>query len=199
MDLLRFCASITHPHSHLHKPMRMGADVVATNGHILIRLTDAAGNFPDAHPSVSGFLANAANGHFLGTPCKVAVLTVPPATKCPVCGGAGYHYWVRCDECDGDGEFKHGSHWYDCLECNGEGQIKTGQHSEGAKQQPCYRCDGDGNAFQVVRVGHSAFQRRYIALLQTLPDCELEIGADPMALARFTFEGGHGYLMPCRD
>lgn len=158
MDLLRFCASITHPHSHLHKPMRMGADVVATNGHILIRLTDAAGNFPDAHPSVSGFLANAANGHFLGTPCKVAVLTVPPATKCPVCGGAGYHYWVRCDE-----------------------------------------CDGDGNAFQVVRVGHSAFQRRYIALLQTLPDCELEIGADPMALARFTFEGGHGYLMPCRD
>lgn len=198
MDITKFCGR-EDPRAYMNQPMRLGADVVATNGHVLVRWTDAGGDYPDAPDTMSGRIRNLTNGTFSGVHHNLSDLLLPPAKECRTCGGTGHHYTVECDECDGEGEFRHGSHWYECKECNGEGTHKTSKHSEGAKQHPCYRCDGHGDDFQVVRIGDSAFQRRYLALLKTLPGCQLEVGMTALATARFTFEGGHGFLMPCRD
>ena len=198
MDITKFCGR-EDPRAYMNQPMRVGPDVVATNGHVLVRWTDTGGDYPDATEAMARSITNLTNGTRSGVFHNLADLSLPPANTCPECGGAGHYYMVPCDECDGEGEFHHGSHWYSCKECKGEGQHKTSKHSEGAKPQPCYRCDSTGENFQVFRIGDSAFQRRYLALLKTLPGCQLELGATAMSTARFTFEGGHGFLMPCRD
>jgi hypothetical protein len=199
MDLLKFCASSADPRTHMHQPMKVGIHAVATNGHILIRVPIGDRDLPEAAPNITLAIEKMDKGHVAGEPVDLCSLQLPPKTECPECSGAGHHYWVRCDECDGQGEFWHRNHKYNCLECHGEGRIKVSQHSEGAKLEICWRCDGDGEGFQVVRASHSAFQRRYLALLQTLPGLRLYPGPDAMAVASFTFDGGNGYLMPCRD
>lgn len=198
MDITKFCSHGADPRSYLRQPMRLDADVVATNGHILVRWSDMPGDYPEAPETMVRTITNITNGKFSGTFYDLQCFSLPEARSCPACGGVGYHYFLACDECDGEGDFFHGSHWYHCKACKGEGRYTTSQHSEWARKETCYHCDGHGDTHQIVHIGDQAFQRRYIAMLKTLPGLLLEAGINPLATARFTFDGGHGFLMPCR-
>lgn len=197
MDLNRFCANSIDPRAYLSTPFRDGDNVIATNGHIMVVVPGMAGDFPVAASNMAGMPArfNAATRSGVLTP--LSSITLPDRVPCPVCGGKGHGHEVRCDECDGEGEFKHGSHWYECKECGGDCTKPCHESTPGAVKHACYRCNGFGEAFGRVTVADALFQRCYMALLATLPDCHIET-AGPEGTAKFTFDGGYGFLMPCR-
>lgn len=199
IDLQKFCATDTDPSPHMRKPSRCADGIVATNGRILICVPDDGRQAEAAKESLAKSFANFKAG--LTDPSRFWVdattIQLPPAVKCGHCHGTGHSYQVKCEDCDGEGEFDHGLHTYECKECGGDGFIKTSPHSDGAKKVECYECDGTGEGFQAVPAGQAHFQRRYLHLIQQLPNCRLgTMGGTGTAL--FTFDGGWGALMPVR-
>lgn len=195
MDLKNFCS---RHHSDMKTPMRYGTRVVATNGHILVMTTGTGEEYQDAPTRVANVISEMENGNYSGVVYPIADIDLPDAINCRLCGGKGHIYKVRCPDCDGEGEFYYGRHWYTCHECDGEGKSTPAEETDDAEKEPCYHCDGSGEDFQSVRVGDLHFQRRYLSLLKTLPDCFLEPGGTINDAARFRFDGGVGFLMPCR-
>lgn len=59
---------------------------------------------------------------------------------CEACNGSGVVHERDCDECDGEGEFDHGSHTYVCKNCEGTGDIDA-DPSPG-EERTCWACDG---------------------------------------------------------
>jgi hypothetical protein len=59
---------------------------------------------------------------------------------------------------------------------------------------------GRGRAHPPFRLGAQSFQRRYLAALQMLPDCEIGLrhDASPTTMAHVRFAGGRGLIMPTR-
>jgi hypothetical protein len=197
-DLQPFCSNGSDPRAFLSAPWKDGADVVASNGHIMIVIPGAAEEADaDTPPNMAGAAARFNGGTRSGILTPLSSITLPAAVRCQVCGGAGHFHTIECDECDGKGSFKHGSHWYECEECDGEGWKACSPQNPDANKKPCYRCDGSGESMVKVAVGGAQFQRRYLALLAGLPDCLLEVG-DEHSMAKFTFAGGYGFLMPVR-
>jgi len=196
MDLLKFCASNTDPRHYMSQPMREGADVVATNGHIMIVMPGMAGEFQPIPDNLRG-KAQQFDAVARSERMPLDIIHLPDRKECPICGGAGHHFEVVCPDCDGEGSFKHGLHWYECKECAGNGHCTADASDEDAKKTDCYRCDGSGEAYQAVYISDHLFQRRYLALIKSLPDAALEIG-EPLTVSKFTFTGGYGFLMPCR-
>jgi len=197
MDLNSFCARQHDPRPHLHTPMRVGNLVVATNGHILIALPDMVSEFPEAPAEfgtkVTSMLAQEAPA---GEPVPLATIDLPERTDCPDCGGDGFLILAPCPECEGKGDFWHGTNLYECKECFGNGTVPAAIGDPGAKREICVLCDGDGAGHQAVEVNGVLLQRRYLALLKALPGCTVAPNGD-MA-AHFRFDAGHGLLMPCR-
>lgn len=119
--------------------------------------------------------------------------------KCGTCDATGKAYpSVDCDECDGESEFKHGSHYYECKECDGAGTLRANTGEKIA----CEDCQGTGiqYAFLTMPDGRQ-FNYQYLLKLKALPgisylpDYSDEYCANPM---RFKFDGGLGLLMPVR-
>ena len=128
----------------------------------------------------------------------MAEIALPAHEACRHCKGQGLAWEKACPECDGKGEFLHRTHWYECKGCTGGAVVSCPPTASGAKAVPCESCQGSGEAFQSVVVARALFQRRYLAMLADLPNCSLQPdGAD--GAAKFTFDGGYGFLMPCRQ
>jgi hypothetical protein len=142
-DLQPFCSNGADERAYLRAPWKDGADVVASNGHIMIVIPGAAEDMDaETPPNMAGAAARFDGYPRSGVITPMSSITLPPAERCQVCGGAG------------------------------ESSLK-------------------------VAIGNAFFQRRYLALLAALPACSIETCGE-LGLAKFTFDGGYGFLMPVR-
>ena len=78
--------------------------------------------------------------------------------------------------------------------------LGSGEELEDGDIIGCEGCHATGERIVPVQVGAQSFQRRYLAALQTLPDCEIGLRPDarPDAMAYIRFAGGRGLIMPTR-
>lgn len=198
IDLTKFCATSDDPREYIRTPFRSPEGIVATNSHILICIDDDGGEYPDVFHQAKGYAAKFKG--YINDPERswffAASIALPEAKPCMACNGKGHVHEEDCDDCDGEGSFKHGSHWYDCKECDGNGKVLAGAGS--GSKTPCHKCSGSGEDFLAVPVLHTAFQRKYLALIAGLPDCHLGLPAEPLETTVFTFTGGWGVIMPVR-
>lgn len=197
----RFLESKGGYRQHLQKPWRAPCGIARTNGHVLVVTPDDGrecdGPNTEALSNVVMGFAAVADDADKREWITLSDFALPPATNCDHCHGAGHKHEMECDECEGGGDFNHGSHTYTCKECDGGGTVKAPRKPEFKVE--CSRCNGTGEGFQAVKVYTSWFQRPYLSLLAGLPNCRLTLGADPMASTVFTFDGGFGAIMPCRE
>lgn len=197
MDITRFCATSEDPRHYLATPFRDGDEVVATNGHIMVVIPGMPGDYPAAPNNMIGMPARFNAGTRSGFVTPISSVTLPERVVCPACDGKGHRFQERCSDCAGEGEFQRGIHWYACQECGGNGTTPCSENTPGATKDACYRCNGFGEILARVPVADAVFQRCYIALLASLPQCSIET-AGPEGTAKFTFDGGYGFLMPLR-
>lgn len=196
IDVTQFC-SLADTREYLLKPWRCEQGIAASNGHVLVLVSDDGGEYQPEPESFKGKIAEFET-KFTGGPEWIDVVSIQLGDSgiCKYCRGRGCNYVVECDECDGDGDFIHGSHTYDCKECDGDGTILCSKDSDGAKRVSCFNCDATGRGFQPVQVGNSFAQGRYLEKLAKLPNCQ--IAPDGDKAMPFVFDGGRGWLMPCR-
>ena len=126
------------------------------------------------------------------------------AATCKICKGTGLITQIDCDDCDGDGWFRHGAHEYECRNCDGSGVI-----NRPGKGDTCPNCFGTGADGRECPSTHGdplrgiAASSFYIAALRAIGG---EISAQPAAnpdeaagtgpLWILRFPGGRGALMP---
>jgi hypothetical protein len=100
----------------------------------------------------------------------------------------------QCTECDGTGKVECPTcgHDMDCEDCDGDGYESSSDETV-----ICNKCNGTGEGVLPVEIGKTKFQRRYLALLQSLPGpVEIAIDPDPEKEALFRFSEGAGVIMP---
>ncbi len=191
--LNNFCAkSKDDPRTYLYKPFLIGEYIYATNGHVAIRVKND-GSLPevaeiDKVKTISNYFQSLSSD-FIDIP------SIPNPEPCKHCQGSGkWNEKIECDECDGDGEFIHGSHYYSCKECDGEGKIETGN-----KVGICDSCEGSGHSrMQHMQIGIASFAVRYIIKISALPGIKFCKPIHQNDIATFVFDGGEGCIMPVR-
>jgi hypothetical protein len=214
IDLTRFCANDTDPREHLYKPWKDGKWVYATNGHMAVRV--AAELYPDAvdkpeeAPDVGGLFRK-----YLEDRQGLEFLLMPPIKglhKCMDCEGTGKVRAIKCPDCT-DGEFRHGEHTYQCQNCEGSPAGAGWEFlDEYMAVQPhevkrtCQACDGLGFSMRQngnTQLGEAGYSTVYLAFFAGLPQVRVcpgepapEHWKPSPAPAIFTFDGGHGLLMP---
>lgn len=192
-DLKLFCGDAR---SYQGKPFCIaGIGTAALNGYVAVVVPGEVQTSEIVPDDVAAAFSRwkdlpAENGIALGA------IKLPKPKKCQFCKNDLARRFAAddqpCPDCDGEGEFGHGRHIYECRECRGNGRIGR------EKDVPiCPNCQGTGFSFQAVTAGRAAFQRRYLVLLGSLAGVTLYPNG-PENIAKFTFDGGWGVLMPCR-
>lgn len=214
IDLKRFCANETDSRDYLRAPWRDGDWVYATNGHMALRV--AASLFPEVttKPEKAPDVGRLFRKH-LEDRQGLEFLVMPPVPgliQCFDCEGTGKVRAIKCPDCD-EGTFKHGEWLYDCKNCDGsaagagweelQGHVPTQPHEV---LRPCLSCDGIGFSIRQhgnMAIGESTYSVVYLAMFAGLPQvriCPGDPAPDALSLhvtpAVFTFDGGHGILMP---
>jgi hypothetical protein len=200
VDLQRFCSRDDDLREYLRKPWAHKGYLYASNGHICVRIPapdQAAAVFPHkVAESAAGLFDREHGGH-------APLPAFDPAKSCDLCGGTGRTRRAKCPECDGEGEFSHGTHWYDCRECDSEGVVDA---SDGEGEPcDCGACDGLGARQTFARLAPGiGYDARYLAWIKALPGAMFVIGSSVdntsgTRPAHFIFDGGEGVLMPMRD
>ena len=191
LELLKKFVSQDDPRKYMRSPFTRGEWTYATNGHIAVRVPkiDGVEILPEKHlPLLESLFQSVGGNDFIALPW------MPPPEECLLCSGTGIAY--ECPECDGEGEFEHGTHSYCCEECGGSGQVEYREKSEIA----CRICGGTGVArYKPMKVGGSHFDLFYLHLINGLPGAKFAPGAGRMDMARFVFDGGEGILMPMKQ
>lgn len=191
VDITRFCLAegLGDTRVYLRRPMRFGDQVLASDGRILVCIPGHSGH-EEAPSRVRNFTRRIEQiikeAPLTWTPA--AAVELPPPEPCAKCDGSGVMYRVDCHECNGEGEFVHGTHTYRCKECDGEGGTVTRHASHGARAQPCDICGGSGASIQPVTVGEVRVQRRYLAAIAELPGAQVAPSHEGTLV--FTFDGG---------
>lgn len=196
MDIERFCGTNDF-RQYLHRPLRTDRGLIATDGAIAVLVQDDGGEYDNFADHVNGTTVEKLfDGHAAAREWMLAcALPCPGKKKCQHCDGAGHTLMEDCDECDGDGDFHHGSWVYECKECDGAGRVKR---PNGSHKEPCYQCKSTGLEVVSVPVGGvTHISSKYVALLKELPDCEISPAPQPSPIP-FRFQGGIGVVMPIR-
>ena len=194
VDITKFC-SVDDIRSYLNAPMKSTHGAIACNGHILV-CAQQDGEFADAIGTLNETVCKW-HGIEVKDGTHMDDVALPPIEECGRCGGTGTLYQDACDECDGDGEFDHGRNTYECKECDGSGF--TDSHSnDKTSAKPCSKCQGRGEEWKYHKVGDAGFSLPYLRMLKDLPNCLLQ-KSGPESMAKFTFDGGWGALMPMRE
>jgi len=197
IDVTKFCA-VVHMRAYLTSPFNIkGVGKVACNDWAGVVLENDAETSEGLPTSLTAtFLDWKAKLPVSGSGIPMASLNLPDKMPCKKCSGTGKQRGVReCYECDGKGEFDHGSHTYECKECEGTGEVEDPHEPK----TTCSRCNGTGEAFHIVKIGHAAFDTTWLRIFSELPNAEIHIGDSTKAPALITFDGGWGVLMPCRE
>lgn len=178
---------------HLTLPARDVGELYASDGHILIVVDDD----PDVRVLENSTLSLSAKKVMAPIDSRdnwIPVdMTLPSPIGCFICAGVGK--LTECVRCDGVGviESDNGTEEEQCPRCNGAPSWPD------PNGKPCWKCDGSGEDILAIPVGNTHFQRRYLALLQSLPG-PVSLSTGPVAsdVAFFRFAEGCGALMPCR-
>lgn len=195
LNLAEFCAGPDDPREYLRQPMRTPAGIVYTNGQVMAIVQDDGEECQSAPGSIASTIQGMVSKYQGGDSwIKACDIELPEAKACNACNGVGAISHEPCPDCDGEGDFWHGSHSYLCKECDGSGTIES---AGGDQEKVCRRCNGHKGEFISVDVLGSSFDRKYLAMLARLPNCELSPGG-VYNIAPFRFEGGHGFLIPTR-
>lgn len=128
----------------------------------------------------------------------------PPPEACGQCQGSGWMRFPKCSKCDGEGSRKCGSceQSVDCDACDGYGVLDpVGCQPSDDGAERCDECDGAGVVeppIVPVMLNGCPVDRRYAALLITLPGIMIEVKPEPWLNepVQFRFDGGVGALMP---
>lgn len=125
---------------------------------------------------------------------------------CLRCMGSGFVTESDCPDCDGEGEFQHGSHWYDCKECEGAGASGTSPSTADiAHAIRCFECRSTGiNArpmpFPGLPPGRSINSRYMISIQKHLPSARMKViehpGTKGTRVIAIRFDGGCGVVLP---
>lgn len=183
---------------YMHTPWRHQGRIFATNGHVLIAIDDngrdgVSPHEPGRHPKIELILKHEYPDSAFAPLPDIGGITKP----CVRCHGAGFHFEIDCDDCDGRGAFDHGKHTYTCVECNGGGTV--GSKTERTR---CETCAGFGESgwwqeCDKTDIGDARFQTRYLRLFAGLPNVRIATGG-PNDKAIIRFDGGMGVVMPMR-
>lgn len=192
IDLTPFCAGPHELRTYIHKPWRVPEGIVATNGHILICIPDEGGDFAQEPATIKNVVANFTKKYPAGEFVELSSIPLPDKAICNVCNGTGHYTVTDCDECEATGLIYDDAvvGYMDCTKCDGYGFNRTSH----GREEMCDYCDGMGEERCIIRVGIECYQRKYLAQLQTLPNCRLSPSVG--TAARFEFLGGFGWLMP---
>lgn len=187
-----FCAT-GDVRDYLCYPNRIGAHVYATNGYIAIRVPDDGSLEARECDKLNSLpaLFDAPVVEFIDMPA------LPAPIMCKTCAGSGREHKEPCDDCDGEGEFEHGSHTYNCKRCDGAGKVQSiFRDGVGA---PCEDCGGTGyDKSQIASVGSSTYMRNLLEKIAGLPGLRIQHHTDGCHAARFIFDGGEGVVLPRR-
>ena len=184
------------------RPYTLDGMSYATDGKILVRLDSAVETDPlDDRDNQAAKKAQAwcADIPKIGFVPLVAELPEVVQLPCDTCSGSGMvtaPEMQDCDDCDGDGEFRHGRHRYACANCDGTGEIKCRDGKSGELME-CKVCNGGGISRELVKVAVSGknFQAKYLAKLLALPGIEYMLDESGNHKMIFRFSGGVGILM----
>lgn len=199
INLSRFCASDRDTRKHLQTPILIGTFAYATNGHVCVRVP--AADCPEAHPLPDDVDMRKLPGMFdcIDKDPSIKRQPLPQLENiktCERCKGASKFKVSDCEECDGKGEFIHGSHEYTCKECDGDGEVDDHQGT----LRGCWECHGAGHdphQYQDFGPGLPMARVGYMHWLAALPGIMWAPNGEERSI-RFRFDGGHAILMPVR-
>ena len=202
IDLEKFTA-VGDARPHLTAPWRAGGKLYATNGQSMVEIDDDGRQAVDAskdHPDCGSLFGMRTHGEFFTLP------ELAPKVPCKVCRGKGWCYSETCDDCDGKGEFMHGTFEYECKRCDGEGHFYFASAPEGEPESRCPASRGLGeeinshNPGATTTLGNLTFATRLLRMLLPLPGIKVACcdGAPPYASLWFEFDGGRGLVMAIR-
>jgi hypothetical protein len=177
----------------LSQPTRDTGRLLASDGHIAISTRDDSDVLALIDSPLVGALDRLIGPIAWRDNWQPLDMPLPPAKTCYRCGGVGR--LTECAHCDGMGiiESDTGPHDVSCPKCNGAAEWAD---PDGAG---CHDCNGTGEGYQPIAVGNTFFQRRYLALLQSLPGpVRFSLDGVPSGVAFFRFADGCGALMPCK-
>lgn len=205
INLQRFADTPDASREHLRQPFLLGDWVVASNGHICVRMPcagiEAAPLPPDnkLHDTIPKLFDK-----WLTAGVYQPFPTLDDLTDCSHCNGKGVLRARKCTACV-DGNFVHDGHVYDCRSCEGE-PVEAGWivSDEGTNLKACAFCGGRGAASATCFIGAHTFELAYVHWLAKLPgatwlahprpsDPEDYRAWPPLAVR---FDGGEGLLMP---
>lgn len=176
---------------YCREPMRLkDGRVVATDGRTIA--------CPDVYAGdVSALIEAPANidqaivQHLAGVDAAtkwapISSLAFPEQQACQHCGGSGSMVRRECPDCDGEGEFDHGSHTYECKACGGDGFVESRAATrDDPDADSCVYCGGEG-------VGGRA-------VYMDVPGMPKGTGVDARLMSRFPadaeFAAGNSVLM----
>jgi hypothetical protein len=207
--LNKFCAKSNDSRHFLASPFVFGGMTYASNGHIAIisnqNHSGAALANPEQIKTAQRVIRMLSENSFNPpTDPSGYPLGATFGVHCTTCNGTGYVLSNDfCELCDGDGKlFTSSGKEVECPEC--ENELHPAQASDtGAKTCPVCT-DGIARTFRApCRIQSHSFDSDYIELILSLPGITLSTGIsqEPCALpvAKFTFDGGEGLLMPRKE
>lgn len=196
-DILQLFVNPEDPQEFARIPFRHNGHLYATNRYIAVRVPDDASitdtcQMDDirAIPGMAGRI-----DRWIATAQEDAdfrKLVIPDAEwkQCRTCRGA--KKFTTCKECDGEGDFIHGTYNYTCKKCDGDGA-----HPFADGETDCPDCNGEGRVLENVRIDNTLFNAEYLKTINKLPDLELWVNP-VLDCSVFRFTGGHGVIMPMR-
>lgn len=197
-QIKKFC-SLNDSREFLRRPFREGDYIVASNGHIAVRvaISEALSAIePCAVEKAKVCFGDVIDKAFRHDMEFHPIPVLPPAKQCRQCRGTGKAY--KCESCEGNGEFDHDGYDYECKPCGGSGQVKdaTGPDDELAV---CNCCGGTGASreWQPVRIGEGYFEAFHLRIIATLTGAKVAPNG-PGEIAYFTADGCDGVIMPTR-
>lgn len=211
LDILRkhFCGRPDEAREWMRDVFRVGDLIMATNGHwAALADPDASletADIPPVRDELAPRLRDIAlavlsyDGPFIPA-TQIGVASRP----CPQCEGSGRLSETQCDECDGLGNFWHGSHRYECDNCDGEGEIR--KPSKNSADTECYGCDGSGRIdrasthgdAQSCRSANSFYVRQLRAIGGEISPELMDVPGRDWRCYAIRFPGGRGLMMSMR-
>ena len=195
IDLQQFCAYTTELRSHLYAPNQHSGWLIATNGHICVRVPDLTATQPSSLPHCTSITKMFDEAHKVMRPLP----DFEPGVPCVVCDGEGQFKQSECNACEGEGSFTHYGEDYDCKSCNGDGWLRDDLCGTPRSCQSCY---GHGVKGRKTLIYGATFDVSYLTKIKALPGIQVAVAErqpDIYPPMYFTFDGGEGLLMPMRD
>ena len=190
------------PRKMCRAPTRMSdGRVVATNGASLIVVPQHDGEFEPTAPENEAKIIGLTDLTSLTDWRPTSSLAMPELKPCGLCKGSLLIVETECPDCEGSGEFQHGSHTYTCGECDGDGFNKSRMATaDDDNAKPCHECDGLGFAGRHQPVIVPGIQNGYALdarqIAQFPAGGEFAVNDGTLDSVRLRGDGWVGLIMP---